>query len=454
VPASSTFGGPGTVLITGAGGQLGRLFARHLARDLGVRRLLLVSRRGDQWFGAAELRAELTGLGAEVEFAACDVTDRSALAALLTGRELTGVLHLAGVTDDGTVGSLTPDRMDLVLGPKVDAALHLHELTADQPLTAFVVFSSVAGTFGNPGQANYAAANAACDALIARRRSAGLCGQSLAWGLWDGADGMAGDLAEADRRRMSRNGVHPLTDGEGTALFDAACARQEAVLVPVRLDLPALRAAGDNLPPLLRGLVRPYRRSTPQDAATASAQRSQLVALPPEQRTAELLTLLRATAAGILGHSEPAAVAPDRAFTELGFDSLTAVEFRNALEQSLGVRLPATLVFDHPNVAALAAHLAAELGPDNDDDPGLSEHRIREVLQAIPLNRLRDAGLLDALLELGGVRGTTSQASTAPDVEAATSDDIDALDMDSLINMAFDGTAGDGAAFDDATREA
>ncbi|MFC7310857.1 beta-ketoacyl reductase, partial [Streptomyces monticola] len=227
---TSRFGdGEGTVLMTGASGTLGGLFARHLVSELGVRRLLLTSRRGADAPGAAELAEELTALGAEVSWAACDAADREALAALLAPIEnLSGVVHVAGVLDDGVIASLTPERIDSVLRPKVDAALNLHELTADRELDAFVVFSSAAGVFGNPGQGNYAAANAFLDALASHRRANGLPAQSLAWGLWaDEAAGMAGELSEADLERMNRTGVRPITEAQGLALFDTAGALRD-----------------------------------------------------------------------------------------------------------------------------------------------------------------------------------------------------------------------------------
>ncbi|WP_411041461.1 SDR family NAD(P)-dependent oxidoreductase [Streptomyces collinus] len=425
----------GTVLLTGATGMLGRLVARHLVTAHGVRRLLLLGRRGPAAEGSAELVAELIASGAHTDVVACDVADRDALAGVLAAvpvdHPLTGVVHAAGVLDDGVIGSLTPERVDAVLRPKVDAALNLHELTETAKLSAFVLFSSAAGVFGNPGQGSYAAANAFLDALAAHRHTLGLPAHSLAWGLWDGADGMASDLVDGDRRRMARTGVRPLSETDGLALLDAALATDAPALVPIRLDLTSLAAQAE-LPPLFGTLVRrPATRPPATD--TADALRRRLADLPAEEWEVELLEVVRTHAAAILGHSGPEDVPASRPFKELGFDSLSAVEFRNLLNTATGLRLPPTLVFDHPNAAALAAELTAQLAPDTDDGEPDTERRIRDLLHAVPLSRLRDAGLLERLLELGGA---------APDTLAPTDAEvgsIDDMDTDALINMALGG---------------
>ncbi|MEH0830118.1 type I polyketide synthase, partial [Micromonospora sp. CPCC 205714] len=437
-PPATVFGEAGTVLVTGATGLLGRLVARHLVTTHGVRRLLLTSRRGAAAAGADDLVAELTALGAHVRLAACDMGDRDAVAALLAGLDpahpLTGVVHSAGVLDDGVIGSLTPDRVDVVFRPKVDAALHLHELTAGLPLTAFVLFSSAAGVVGNPGQGSYAAANACLDALAAHRRAAGLPAQSLAWGAWAGDAGMAANLDAGDRARVERTGVRPLAPAEGLALLDAAAATDAAVVVPVGLDLAALAGVPD-LPPLFRGLVRrPARAGGGAGPDAAAALTRRLAALPAGEREAALLDVVLTQAAAILGHAGPQDVDPDRAFQELGFDSLSAVEFRNQLNSATGLRLPATLVFDHPNARVLAAELVTALAPAPAD--GLPEDRVREVLQGIPLSRLREAGLLDRLLELGGL-APTPDTITAPAADDEAGRSIDEMDADDLISMAL-----------------
>ncbi|MGW5348081.1 SDR family NAD(P)-dependent oxidoreductase, partial [Streptomyces sp. NPDC004050] len=358
----------GTVLITGGTGTLGALVARHAVTVRGARRLILTSRRGEAAAGAAELAAELRALGAEVTVAACDAADRDALADLLAGipaaHPLTAVVHTAGVLDDGITSALTPQRIDHVLPAKVDAALHLHELTRRLDLADFVLFSSAAGTFGGAGQANYAAANVFLDALARHRQARGLPGTSLGWGLWAEASGMTGELDTADKDRMTRSGVLGLSSEEGLGLLDTAHRTGDAHLVPMQLDLVPLRQADASMvPALLRGLVRtPARRAVEATAAGGGTPLvEQLVRLPGTERDALLLDLVRDQVAAVLGHATPDAVEPGRAFKDLGFDSLTAVEFRNRLGAAAGVRLPATLVFDYPTPTALAGFLKDEL---------------------------------------------------------------------------------------------
>ncbi|MCC3771214.1 SDR family NAD(P)-dependent oxidoreductase, partial [Streptomyces sp. UNOC14_S4] len=356
----------GTVLITGGTGGLGALFARHLVTRHGARHLLLSSRRGDRTPGADALVAELAGLGAEVSVVAADAADRDALAALLAAvpaeHPLTAVVHTAGVLDDATVTSLTDDQLHRVLRPKTDAAWHLHELTSGQNLAAFVLFSSVSGLTGTAGQANYAAANTYLDALAAHRRARGLAATSMAWGLWDGTHGMGATLAEADLARWVRAGVAPLTPAQGVELFDAALAGDAPLAVPAALDMAGLRRAEELPSPLLRGLVRTRPRRTAAAAATdAPSWARETAALSPERRQAAVLELVRGVVAAVLGHADASSVAPERAFKEIGFDSLAGVELRNRLTTATGLRLPATVVFDHPSPGALAAYLTAKV---------------------------------------------------------------------------------------------
>ncbi|MFI0742234.1 type I polyketide synthase [Streptomyces sp. NPDC021100] len=448
----------GTVLITGGTGVLGALVARHLVTEHGVRRLVLVSRRGLQAPGAAELVEELSVLGAEdVTVEACDASDREALAAVLEHVPgLTAVVHAAGVLDDGLVESLTPERLEAVLRPKVDAAWNLHELTLDRDLSAFVLFSSAAGTLGGPGQANYAAANAYLDALAQHRRAAGLPAHSLAWGFWEERSDMTAHLDDADVRRMSGSGVTGLSTEEGLALFDAALAAEPALSLPVRLDPAALRLSGDLLPPLLRGLVSgPARRALADAGAASVADRraalvQRLTGLTSGERFSILMDLVRGNVAAVLGHGSPDGVQANKAFQELGFDSLTAVELRNRLNAATGLRLPAGLVFDHPTPGALARHLLAELVPDGgaaDGTPDTThsegtdgdEQRVRRALAGIPLTRLRDAGLMDALLELAGLQAAAegSDADGEAPADADREERIDAMDTKDLVRFAL-----------------
>ncbi|WP_225840584.1 type I polyketide synthase, partial [Streptomyces sp. NK08204] len=374
--------GEGTVLLTGATGALGGLVARHLVAEHGARHLLLVSRRGRDAAGAAELEAELTALGASVTVVACDVADREALAGVLAGipaeHPLTGVVHAAGVLDDGVVESLTPERIDAVLRAKVDAAVNLHELTAGADLALFALFSSAAGVLGAAGQGNYAAANAFLDALAAHRRASGLPAVSYAWGLWAERSAMTGHLDAADLARMARGGIVPMTTDEGLALLDAAPATAEALVVPVKFDGAGLatQARTGTLPALLRGLVQqpvtaPRRAlAAAADAAGAeeSSLRQQLASLREQERDHRLLEIVRVNAATVLGHAGSDEVEAERPFREHGFDSLTAVELRNRLNAATGLRLPATSVFDYPTPAALARHLRTELFGDSDGE--------------------------------------------------------------------------------------
>ncbi|MER5628811.1 type I polyketide synthase, partial [Streptosporangium sp. NPDC002544] len=366
----------GTVLITGGTGGLGALFARHVVAERGVRRLLLTSRRGLDAPGALELRAELIAHGVEVEIAACDVADRDAVAALLAGVDpghpLTAVIHTAGVLDDGTIPSLSPERLGTVLRPKVDAAWYLHELTRDGGLADFIVFSSVAGTFGGAGQGNYAAANAFLDALAEYRRARGLAARSLAWGPWAQDAGMTGGLDEVDLRRMTRAGMSPLSVEQGLASFDAVDAVDHPVLVVARLDLAAVRARGE-VPYLLRGLVRGVRRSAVSGSVSGDgALVRRLAGLGEADRVRSVVELVRAQVAVVLGHASPELVEVRREFRELGFDSLTAVELRNRLNAATGLRLPATLVFDYPTPVGLADFLLGELLGERADTGVLS----------------------------------------------------------------------------------
>nr|WP_190160633.1 type I polyketide synthase [Streptomyces litmocidini] len=365
----------GTVLITGGTGGLGALVARHLVTRHGVGHLLLAGRRGVEAPGAAGLRAELTGLGARVDIVACDAADRSALERLLAAvpddHPLTGVVHAAGTADGGLVQALTSERLDAVLRPKADAAWHLHELTSGMPLAFFALFSSAAGTVLGAGQAHYAAANVFLDALAAHRRSLGLPATSLAFGLWGVTTGLT--EAREDSEQWTRaQGLPAFGADDGLAMFDAALASGRPAVVPLRVDAAALRARAGGVPALLRALVPPARRRAADGTVAADSLRQRLTGLPDGERHRELLNLVRAQAAAALGHSSPDAIEPDRAFRDLGFDSLAAVSLRNQLNSVTGLRLSPTLAFDHPTASAITAYVNTEMfgraAPEKSDD--------------------------------------------------------------------------------------
>ncbi|MCA2219057.1 KR domain-containing protein [Wangella sp. NEAU-J3] len=334
----STVGfGSGAVLLTGASGALGGLVAQHLVAAYGVPELVLLSRRGR----VAELDERLVAAGARVRWVAGDAGDRELLETLVDG--VSAVVHLAGVLDDGVVTSLTPQRLARVWAPKAAAVQVLDEVFAE--VSAFVVFSSAAGVFGNPGQGSYAAANSFMDAVVARRRAAGRPGVSLAWGMWD-------ELGMGTGRGTG------LSAEQGLELFDAALRHDRALLVPIRLDLTPV--AAEQVPPLLRGLVRvaPGRSATAESAANVT---DRLTGLSADDQHAVLLDLVKQVVARLLGHPGPEAVTADDGFVEQGVDSLATVELRNSLSRATGLRLSAKLVFDHPTPSLLAHHLRAEL---------------------------------------------------------------------------------------------
>ncbi|MHC5907414.1 SDR family NAD(P)-dependent oxidoreductase, partial [Streptomyces sp. S6] len=338
--------GGGTVLVTGGTGTLGSLVARHLVTEYGVRSLLLTSRRG----GGEALAGELRELGAEVAVAACDVADRASLADALSrvpaAFPLVGVVHAAGVLADGVVTGMTADQVEEVLRPKVDGVLNLHELTRDADLAAFVLFSSVAGVLGSPGQGNYAAANAFLDAFAERRRAEGLPVQAQAWSFWEEISGMTAVVRDRD----FPDGTLPLPTPFALALFDEALRQDEPTLTLASFDLAKLRLRGT--PGLLRGLI---------PAAPATTAVVDLRSLDPAERAERLLAEVRSIAAELLGHEDAQALSPDGDLHEFGLDSLTAVELRNRLSTLTGLRLPATLVFDHSVLRGLAQRLDQEM---------------------------------------------------------------------------------------------
>uniref|UniRef100_UPI003D742145 type I polyketide synthase n=1 Tax=Micromonospora wenchangensis TaxID=1185415 RepID=UPI003D742145 len=356
----------GTVLVTGGTGALGSAVARWLATT-GVEHIVLVSRRGPDTPGAMDMRAELAALGPEVSVVACDVTDRGALAAMLAQHPVNAVVHLAGVLADGIIDGIAPDRIRAVLAAKADAADALHELTTG--LDAFVLFSSVIGVLGNPGQAAYAAANAHLDALASHRRGRGLPATSVSWGVWAGAGMASGDI----ERGMARRGI-PGMDPE-TAIA--------ALVRTIPADEPSTVIADlrwDRLGPALTTdrpcrLIADISDATPTDIDRRSAENdgwfAELAGLDRDEQRRALVERVRGQAAAVLGHTSAAALPIDRAFRDLGFDSLTLVELRNRLSAGTGLRLPSTVLFDHPTVNAVAELLHTSLaGTVHAEAPG------------------------------------------------------------------------------------
>ncbi|MFD3663675.1 SDR family NAD(P)-dependent oxidoreductase [Streptomyces sp. NPDC058659] len=447
----------GTVLITGGTGALGSHAARWMAHH-GAEHLLLVSRSGDQAPGAIQLADELRELGTRVTLAACDVADPDAMRTLLadipTDTPLTAVLHTAGAPGGDPLDATGPEDIARILGAKTSGAQVLDDLLRGTPLDAFVLYSSNAGVWGSGGQGVYAAANAHLDALAARRRARGETATSVAWGLWAG-DGMG---RGADDAYWQRRGIRPMSPDRALDELAKALCHDETFVAVADVDwarfAPAFTVSRpslliDGVPEArqaLAGPVAPVGAPAPGDAASARSGQSSalaaIAALPAPEHQPALLTLVRTHAAAVLGHSSPDRVAPGRAFTELGFDSLTAVQLRNQLSAAVGSRLPATTVFDHPTPAALAEHLHQEYLAPADPAPTDWEGRVRRALAELPLDRLRDAGVLDTVLRLTGIEpepapGRPDGATAGPDAEQEQAASIDDLDAEALIRMAL-----------------
>ncbi|HEX4464617.1 MAG TPA: SDR family NAD(P)-dependent oxidoreductase, partial [Solirubrobacterales bacterium] len=359
-----------TVLITGATGGLGALLAAHLVESHGARHLLLLSRSGAEADGAAGLVERLVELGAEARIESCDVAERERLAELIgsidPAHPLGAVIHTAGVSDGSLLESMSVEQLDRVLAAKVDGAWNLHELTAELDLSTFALFSSFAGILGSPGLGNYAAANVFLDALAAHRQAGGLPATSIAWGTWARGEGMISQLDEADLARADRLGIGILSDEEGLELFDASLLCGRPFAVAARLDprgLGRLARIG-GLPPILAGIA--LRRGERRAPSISLAE--QLDRLPAAEHEAAVLELVREEVAAVLGYSSGGEVTPELSFSELGFDSLAAVEMRNRLGALTGTQMPITLIFDYPTAAALAGFLLAEFSNENREE--------------------------------------------------------------------------------------
>jgi acyl transferase domain-containing protein/NADPH:quinone reductase-like Zn-dependent oxidoreductase/acyl carrier protein/NADP-dependent 3-hydroxy acid dehydrogenase YdfG len=427
----------GTVLITGGTGTLGGMLARHLVTRHGARHLHLAGLQGPDAPGAGRLGDELAALGATVTVTAHDVADAGQVAALLAAipadRPLTGIVHAAGALDDAAVTTLTPEQLDAVLRPKVDAAWQLHQQTRHLDLSLFVLYSSIAGTLGLPGQANYAAANAFLDALARYRTGQGLPAHSIAWGLWAERSRMSSHLGDRDFARMAQGGIAPLATADGLALFDAAIERPEAALVAARVDTTA--APLEQLPPLLRGLVRgPAARRREKPPRTGTTWRDRLAGLPAGERNQALLTWVCEQSSAVLrlpGIEDPLS---GRVFRDLGYDSLTAIELRNRLNAATSLRLPVTVVFDHPSAQALAAFIHDQLFADEPapPSPALAQiDRLTDILEHADGDLNEVAARLESLLT--GLRATAPASgaaaggavkTVAPDIQSASADEL------------------------------
>ncbi|OWU97147.1 hypothetical protein B5D80_31835 [Micromonospora wenchangensis] len=449
--STAPFDPAGTVLLTGGTGGLGRELARHLVATSGVRHLVLVGRQGAAAPGASELCAELGDLGAEVTVAACDLADpaqvRDLVAAVAAAHPLTAVVHAAGVNRDSVLAAMTDEQVDEVFRAKVDAVLNLHEATADAPLAAFVLFSSASGILGGPGQGNYAAANAFLDAFAVHRAALGLPAQSLAWGLWRERAGMAGKLTEADLHRMRRGGIAPLDTADGLALFDLSLRTGEPGLVPLRLDVAALRVAARTAPvsPPLRDLAPhlPATASGGTPSPGAAASRSDLLAgLSGADRERALVDLVGECAAGVLGHATAAAIDPHRGFLEQGVDSLTAVELRNRLATEVGRKLPTTVVFDHPSPGELAAYLGTlfvdEASPAGPAALSVELDRVAVALGAAQPDAQGHAEITRRIEQLLQSWQERSPGGGTGDADEQRSIDLDSASLDEVLGFIND----------------
>ncbi|MEG8281325.1 SDR family NAD(P)-dependent oxidoreductase, partial [Streptomyces sp. AHA2] len=440
--------GAGTVLLTGGTGELGRLVARRLVEEHGVRHLVLTSRRGPRAPGADEVVTELLDAGAsDVRVLACDVSNREDVARVVgeagARHPLTGVFHLAAVLDDGIVRNQDADRFARVLAPKVSGAMHLHELTAGLDLAAFVLFSSAAGTLGAPGQSNYAAANVFLDTLAAHRRKLGLPAVSLAWGLWEQAGiGMTSHLGDTELTRLRQRGSRALSTQEAIHAMDAALGRPETHLVPIKLDVAALDA-GQEAAPLFAALARPRLRRARQAAAHTETFRARLAGLPAGEQVAALLAAVRQEVAAVLGLPGAQTVPADKQLREFGWDSLMAVELRNRLSAQAQVSLPSTLAFDYPTPRAVAEflHVRLDLGTTGEESgpPQDPSQAAAWALKRVSADQLRDSGLLAQLLRLAQPDNEPAGANTAADALQAAGE-LSEDDMDRALDAVLGNT--------------
>jgi acyl carrier protein/NADP-dependent 3-hydroxy acid dehydrogenase YdfG len=381
----------------------------------GAARLLLTSRRGLDSAGAAEVVAELTALGVDVEVAACDVADRANLAKLLDSipaeAPLRGVIHCAGILDDGAVDEQTTEQLARAMAPKVWGAWHLHQLTRERPLELFVLYSSASAVVGLPGNSNYAAANVFLDQLAHHRRAQGLPAHSLSWGVWSGGGLASSSSNRAELDRMRRQGFDVLSPERGIALLEAALGRGRTHQVPWVLQLRRLAkslGAGGEVPAFWRHLIRPPRG---RRGSLADGLVERLALMATAERREHVIAMVREDAAHVLGVRSPGDLAMGQPFRELGVDSLMAVELRNRLAERFGVKLPATLVFDYPTLQQLSTWLLDQLFPSNGDRRLSDGQFIALVARAVAVSsvaQLDELGLLHGLNQLAKRSGRTN----------------------------------------------
>jgi acyl transferase domain-containing protein len=423
----------GTVLVTGGTGAVGGHVARWLASRRAPR-VILTSRSGPGSAEAAALAAALAGAGTAVTMAACDSGSREQLAGLLAGAGGSGVravFHAAGVTQATGLADMSAGDLAAVLAAKAGGAAYLDELTAETELDAFVLFSSGAGAWGSGLQGGYAAANAFADALATARRSRGLPAVSVAWGAWGGGGMTSPEAATA----LARRGVRMMDPARAVAALAQVVDAAEDQIIVTDTDwsrfAPTFTARRPS--PLISGVAeaRHALEDGPAEAGTRDAGlRGRLAGLPGDEQERVLTDLVRVEAASVLGHSGPGAIDPDRAFKELGFDSLTALDLRNRLNAATGLTLPSTLVYDHPSPAILARHLyAEEFGAEQAPDPLAAElDKLESLLsQATSDNEAREMvgnRLKRMLAKWNGAAAQEESQVVARKIETASDDEI------------------------------
>ena len=363
-PANGRWSPSGAALVTGGTGVLGR----HVAQWLAGRRVpavVLVSGPGIADAGAARLAARVAGAGSAVTVAACEIADRADLTALWNrlsdaGITVRAVLHAAAVVQATALADMSPAEFAGIIDAKAGGAPCLDELAGDE-VAAFVLFSSVAGIWGSSGQAAYAAATAALDAIAEDRRARGLAGISLAWGPWQGEEADRGASVEQLRQR----GVLAIPPRLAAAALERALDGDEAtVIADVDWQRLALLFTAARFSPLLTGVAEARNAMDADTAAPAPGQgelAARLAGLPASEQQRLIMDVVSQQAAAVLGHSSADVMRPGAAFRDLGFDSLTAVELRTKLSGATGLRLPATLVFDYPTPAVLAGWLRDQI---------------------------------------------------------------------------------------------